>query len=348
MRKREAREINIKQLVRKNILNLHPYSSARDEFTGNDGLFLDANENPVGCYNRYPDPHQEELKQVLAKIKGVASNQLFVGNGSDEVIDLIFRTFANPGKDKVIICPPTYGMYEVSANINDVEIISIPLLANFQLDCNAIANAINDKQIKLLFICSPNNPTGNLIENIESVLEQFNGIVVIDEAYIDYVPEATKAMWIERYNNLIVLQTLSKAWGLAGLRLGLALAQPEIIAFLNKVKPPYNISTLNQQEALKRLMQLEAFEGERNEIVAERQRVESALRLLPNVSKVYPSCANFLLVEVDNANRVYNALIERKVITRNRHSVINNCIRITIGTKEENDILLMELKDIAQ
>lgn len=341
--------INIKKLVRRNILNLAPYSSARDEFSGAEGVFLDANENPNGSYNRYPDPHQVTLKGTVANLKSVSSENVFSGNGSDEVIDLIFRVFANPGKDKVIICPPTYGMYEVSANINDVEIVNVPLLSNFQLDKQAILNIVEqDADIKLIFICSPNNPTGNLIEGIEEIVKKFNGIVIVDEAYIDFSPEASKVPLINSYSNLIVLQTLSKAWGLAGIRVGFAFAQSEIIALLNKIKPPYNISTLNQQQALSKLSNLAEFEAERNEILAERERLEKELLILPMVQKIYPSSANFLLVEVADANSTYNELVNRRVIVRNRHSVINNCIRITVGTKQENDILLTELKDISQ
>jgi histidinol-phosphate aminotransferase len=340
--------IDINKLVRQNILNLSPYSSARDEFSGAEGIFLDANENPNGNYNRYPDPHQAELKSVLAKVKSVAPENIFLGNGSDEVIDLIYRTFANPGKDKVIICPPTYGMYEVSANINDVEIINIPLLPNFQLDKQAIFETIEqDPAVKLIFICSPNNPTGNLIEGIEVVIQKFNGIVVVDEAYIDFSPESSKAQSINQYNNLIVLQTLSKAWGLAGTRVGFAFAQSEIIALLNKIKPPYNISTLNQQQAIAKLSHPEEFESERNDILAERERLEKELLQLRIVRKIYPSSANFLLVEVDNANSIYNALVSKNVVVRNRNSVIKNCIRITIGTKQENNTLLTELKEIS-
>lgn len=340
--------IDINKLVRQNILNLSPYSSARDEFSGAEGIFLDANENPNGNYNRYPDPHQAELKSVLAKVKSVAPENIFLGNGSDEVIDLIYRTFANPGKDKVIICPPTYGMYEVSANINDVEIINIPLLPNFQLDKQAIFETIEqDPAVKLIFICSPNNPTGNLIEGIEVVIQKFNGIVVVDEAYIDFSPESSKAQSINQYNNLIVLQTLSKAWGLAGTRVGFAFAQSEIIALLNKIKPPYNISTLNQQQAIAKLSHPDEFESERNGILAERERLQKELLQLPIVRKIYPSSANFLLVEVDNANSIYNALVSKNVVVRNRNSVIKNCIRITIGTKQENNTLLTELKEIS-
>ena len=341
--------IDINKLVRTNILNLKPYSSARDEFSGAEGVFLDANENPNGNYNRYPDPHQVELKSMLAKVKSIATENIFLGNGSDEVIDLIFRTFANPSKDKVIICPPTYGMYEVSANINDVEIVNIPLLPNFQLDKKAIFETIEqDAAVKIIFLCSPNNPTGNLLEGIDEILEKFNGIVVMDEAYIDFSPESSKAQAISRYNNLIVSQTLSKAWGLAGIRIGIAFAQSEIITLLNKVKPPYNISTLNQQQAISSLVQLDKFEAERTEILSERIRLENELLQLPIVRKIYPSSANFLLVEVDNANNVYSTLVDKKVIVRNRNTVIKNCIRITVGTKQENDILLTELKEIAQ
>ena len=267
----------------------------------------------------------------------------------DEVIDLIYRTFANPGKDKVIICPPTYGMYEVSANINNVEIVNIPLLPNFQLDRQSIFKTIEqDKAVKIIFICSPNNPTGNLLEGIEEIIELFDGIVVVDEAYIDFSPEATKVPIIEQYNNLIVSQTLSKAWGLAGIRIGIAFAQKEIIALLNKIKPPYNISTLNQQQALSSLQALEKFDAERNEILSERDRLQKELLQLTIVQKIYPSDANFLLVEVDNANNVYNLLVDKKVIVRNRSTVIKNCIRITVGTKQENETLLTELKNISQ
>lgn len=341
--------IDIKNLVRKNILKLAPYSSARDEFSGTEGVFLDANENPNGNYNRYPDPHQSQLKEVLASIKSISPERIFVGNGSDEVIDLIYRTFANPGKDKVIICPPTYGMYEVSANINDVEIINIPLLHDFQLDKQAILETIEqDATVKLIFICSPNNPTGNLVSGIEEIVEKFNGIVIVDEAYIDFSPGSTQVNCIDKYPNLIVLQTLSKAWGLAGIRVGFAFAQSEIIALLNKIKPPYNISILNQQQAISKLLRTEVFEAERKELLSERDRLEKELLKLPMVHKIYPSDANFLLTEVLDANRVYNELVSKKVIIRNRNSVIKNCIRITVGTKQENDILLTELKDISQ
>ena len=341
--------IDLNKIVRQNILNLSPYSSARDEFSGAEGVFLDANENPNGNYNRYPDPHQVELKAELAKVKSVSPDNMFLGNGSDEVIDLIYRLFASPGKDKVIICPPTYGMYEVAANINDVEIVNIPLLPNFQLNIPAIEEAIEkDASIKLIFLCSPNNPTGNLISGVEEIVEKFNGIVVVDEAYIDFSPESSKVPSILRYNNLIVLQTLSKAWGLAGIRVGFAFAQSGIIALLNKIKSPYNISILNQQHALSKLQRHEEFDRERAEILSERNRLEKELQSLSMVKKIYPSDANFLLIEVANALKVYNELANKNVIVRNRDSLIKNCIRITIGTKQENDILLTELKNISQ
>lgn len=341
--------VDIDKLVRPNIRNLSPYSSARDEFSGTEGVFLDANENPVGQYNRYPDPHQTKLRSVLAKIKSLSSNNVFLGNGSDEVIDLIFRIFANPGRDKAIICPPTYGMYEVSANINDVEVVKIPLLSNFQLDKQAIFETIaQDADVKLIFLCSPNNPTGNLVEEIEEIVEKFNGIVVVDEAYIDFSPEASVAQAIKKYNNLIVSQTLSKAWGLAAIRVGIALAQPEIISLLNKIKPPYNISTLNQQEALSRLSCPADFESEKNDVLAERARLKKELLQLPMVQKIYPSDANFLLIEVTDADNVYNKLVDKCVVIRNRNSVIKNCVRITVGTKKENDRLLTELKNLVQ
>lgn len=341
--------IDLNKIVRQNILNLSPYSSARDEFSGTEGVFLDANENPNGNYNRYPDPHQVKLKTELAKVKSVLPENIFLGNGSDEVIDLIYRLFATPGKDKVIICPPTYGMYEVSANINDVEIVNIPLLTNFQLNIPAIKAAIEkDASIKLIFVCSPNNPTGNLLSGIDEIIEVFNGIVIVDEAYIDFSPESSKVPIIQQYNNLIVLQTLSKAWGLAGIRVGFAFAQSEIIALLNKIKPPYNISALNQQHALSKLQKSEEFERERVEIISERNRLENELQSFSTVKKIYPSDANFLLVEVTNPLKVYNELANKNVIVRNRDSLIKNCIRITIGTRQENDILLTELKNISQ
>lgn len=335
-------------LVRKNILSLKPYASARDEFSGSEGIFLDANENPFGTYNRYPDPHQKALKKALSELKNLPPEQIFIGNGSDEVIDLIFRVFGNPGVDSVIVCPPTYGMYEVSANINDIKVISIPLRADFQLDRDTMLKSIRyDESVKLIFICSPNNPTGNTLQDIDAILENFNGIVVIDEAYVDFCPEKSYLGHINRYPNLIVMQTFSKAWALAGARVGIAYAQPEIVALLDKTKPPYNVSKLNQEAALKALSEKEETEKRISILLEQKKMLCEKLPTIPVVKKVYPSDANFLLVETENADEVYNRLIEKKVITRNRSSQVKNCIRITVGSPEENRILLKELKKIA-
>lgn len=332
---------SIQHLVRPNILKLKPYSSARDEFSGKEGVFLDANENPFGNLNRYPDPYQKPLKEKLSKIKNLSNNQIFIGNGSDEVIDILYRIFCNPAKDKVIICPPTYGMYEVSANINDVEILKIPLNENFQMNLTEIEQ---DSDAKLLFLCSPNNPTGNTLTHIEKVLSFFKGIVVVDEAYIDFSSTPSFIEKINIYPNLVVMQTFSKAWGLAGARVGIAYSNPEIIALMNKVKPPYNVSKLNQEAALKALENEALFLKQKNEILKQKVWMKNALSDLPFVKKLFPSDANFLLLEVANANELYQYLIEKKVIIRNRNSVVKNCIRITIGSETENKLLIKEMK----
>jgi len=336
---------DLASLVRKNILSLKPYSSARDEFSGSEGIFLDANENPFGTYNRYPDPRQKALKKSLSELKNVPQDQIFIGNGSDEVIDLIFRVFGNPGTDSVIICPPTYGMYEVSANINDIRVIAVPLRDDFQLDIDAILKRIrNDDSVKLIFVCSPNNPTGNTLRDIDAILDNFKGIVVIDEAYIDFCPESSHLGNIQQYPNLIIMQTFSKAWALAGARVGIAYAQPEIIALMNKTKPPYNVSKLNQEAALKALSKKKTTKNRIATILEQKKMLIQELPKIAFVKKVYPSDANFLLVEMENANVVYNRLVEKKVITRNRSSQVKNCIRITVGSPKENRILLAELK----
>lgn len=332
---------SIQHLVRPNILKLKPYSSARDEFSGKEGVFLDANENPFGNLNRYPDPYQKPLKDKLSKIKNLSNNQIFIGNGSDEVIDILYRIFCNPTKDKVIICPPTYGMYEVSANINDVEILKIPLNENFQMNLTEIEQ---DSDAKLLFLCSPNNPTGNTLTHIEKVLSFFKGIVVVDEAYIDFSSTPSFIEKINIYPNLVVMQTFSKAWGLAGARVGIAYSNPEIIALMNKVKPPYNVSKLNQEAALKALENNALFLKQKDEIVKQKVWMKNALSELTFVQKIFPSDANFLLLEVANANELYQYLIEKKVIVRNRNSVVKNCIRITIGSETENKLLIKEMK----
>lgn len=336
----------INNLVRRNILSLKPYSSARDEFSGTDGVFLDANENPFGELNRYPDPHQKELKKKLSELKAVPVSSVFVGNGSDEVIDLTFRIFCNPGKDKALIFTPTYGMYEVSAEINEVELIKVPLTVTFQIDFDALENYLVDESLKLIFICSPNNPTANSIENIEKVLQKFNGIVILDEAYIDFSKASSFLRKIDQYPNLIVMQTLSKAWGLAAARVGMAYSNELIISLFNKIKPPYNVSELNQRAALKALEDFEGFEKRKVVILEQRTWLQNQLTGLDAVLKIYPSDANFLLVEVTDANRIYNELVNQKVITRNRHSVVKNSIRITVGSPEENQTLVAALNKL--
>ena len=307
----------LEKLIRPNILTLKPYSSARDEFKGKDGIFLDANENPfytslsfgeglgVGL-NRYPDPYQKALKEKLSSIKNIATENIFVGNGSDEVIDLAFRIFCNPGKDKVIVCPPTYGMYEVSANINDVEIIPIPLDEKFQVDVKKVSSFGGDLGgVKIIFLCSPNNPTGNSLENIETIIQNFNGIVFVDEAYIDFSAQESVLQKVNKYPNLIVSQTLSKAWGRAAIRVGIAYASKEIISYYNKVKPPYNVSQLNQYEAIDALSKIDEFQKQKDSILSQREWLKNELSKLSCIKKIYPSDANFLLVEVSDADVIY-------------------------------------------
>lgn len=338
----------LNKLVRTNILALSPYSSARDEFSGSEGVFLDANENPYGTLNRYPDPYQKELKDLLAGLKGVGRNEIFVGNGSDEVIDLLFRVFCDPGKDKALTFTPTYGMYDVSAGINAIEMIKVPLTSTFEIDLEQTLAKMDQSAVKLTFICSPNNPTGNAfpIEIIAKILQRNQGIVVIDEAYIDFSSTASAIQLIGSYPNLVVTQTMSKARGLAGARVGFAFANSAIINLLNKVKPPYNVSALNQRAAIDALYNEPGFEDQLQTILQERFRLSSELSGLSIVQKIYPSEANFLLVAFDNANTVYNELVERKIIVRNRNSVVQNCIRITVGTPEENTLLINTLKQL--
>lgn len=334
---------SIKQLIRPNILALKPYSSARDEFKGKEGIFLDANENPFGNLNRYPDPYQKALKEKLSSLKNISSENIFIGNGSDEVIDLGFRIFCNPGKDKVIVCPPTYGMYEVSANINDIEIVSKPLDEIFQLNVEKILS----EDAKIIFLCSPNNPTGNNFDNIERIIQKFNGIVFVDEAYIDFSTQESLLQKVNDYPNLIVSQTLSKAWGRAAIRIGIAYASKEIISFYNKTKPPYNVSQINQYEAIKALDDIEIFNKNKQMILAQRSWLVEQLANLSFVVKIYPSDANFILVKTKNANAIYQRLVEEKIAVRNRHSVVENCLRITVGEPYENENLIDTLKNIA-
>jgi len=336
--------MKIDNLIRTNILNLSPYSSARDEFTGSEAIFLDANENPFGTLNRYPDPHQKQLKNRLSQLKNINSDRIFIGNGSDEVIDLALRIFCTPGRDKIIICPPTYGMYQVSAATNDIEVIKIPLTHDFQLDTQRILEA----EAKMLFLCSPNNPTGNSLNDLEYIISNFNGIVFLDEAYIDFSPHNSFINLLGKYDNLIVSQTLSKAWGHAAIRVGMAFSSPYIIHYFNKIKPPYNVSELNQKAALVALDNIDDFYKNCQTIKDQKEQLITELSVLNIVKKIYPSDANFLLLEMKDATSTYNYLVENKIIARLRHSVVPNTLRITIGTLEENQILIQQLQNISQ
>jgi histidinol-phosphate aminotransferase len=338
---------NLEKLVRKNILALQPYASARDEYKGKDAIFLDANENPFGELNRYPDPKQWELKKKLSEIKNIAIENIFIGNGSDEVIDLAYRIFCEPGKNKALTFTPTYGMYDVSAGINDVDLIKVPLKNDFQIDFDAIGNYLKDENVKIVFICSPNNPTGNNIDNIEKIIENFKGIVFIDEAYIDFSDADSFSKKIKEYPNIIISQTFSKAWGLAAARVGTAYANKTIIDLYNKVKPPYNVSKLNQDEAMRTLLAVDNFENNKNIILEERKRLIEKLSTLSTVKKIYPSDANFILIEVDDANTLYETLVAAKVITRNRNGVVKNCLRITVGSEVENERLVEVIKALS-
>jgi histidinol-phosphate aminotransferase len=342
--------VDLQKLVRQNIISLKPYSSARDEFSGEAGVFLDANENPFGDLNRYPDPHQQTLKDKLKDIKKLTSKQVFIGNGSDEVIDLLIRIFCNPSVDKIIVCPPTYGMYEVAANINDVMVLSVPLTYTFQLDTEALQQVISQSEpntLKLIFLCTPNNPTGNSIDNIEWVLANFNGIVVVDEAYIDFSERTSFIEKLALYPNLVVVQTFSKAWGLAAARIGIAYASETIIALMQKVKPPYNVSSLNQEAALKALDNEHVIVHQKAHILEQRTYLETSLSQLSIVKKVFPSDANFILIEVEDADKLYEHLVIKNIVVRNRNTIIKNCLRITIGTIVENQYLIEVLKRYA-
>jgi len=338
--------IDIHKLVRDNIRNLTPYSCARDEFKGDSGIFLDANENPYGKLNRYPDPYQKTLKKAVSEFKNIPEENIFLGNGSDEIIDLCFRIFCRPGIDKTLIFTPTYGMYEVSAGINDTTIIKSPLNQSFQIDMQSAAPLLNTENLKLIFICSPNNPTGNSInsDDIKAIIAKSQSIVVIDEAYIDFSDKPSMAGLIKKYPNLIVMQTFSKAFGLASIRVGIAFMNSEIIKYFNKVKPPYNISKLNQNAAFSKISATHLVEKEITTIKNEKRRVIEELSKLAIVEKIYPSDANFFLAKVKDADKIYNELIRQGIIIRNRNSVIKNCIRITVGKPCENNKLLKAIK----
>jgi len=348
---------SLTNLLRPHILSLTPYSSARDEYTGKEGVFLDANENPLGstttqgAYNRYPDPHQWAIKHRLAPIKGVRPEQIFLGNGSDEPIDLLVRATCTPGsQDSILIMPPTYGMYEVSAAVNDVNIIKVPLTPDFQVDTEAVLAAITDRT-KLIWLCSPNNPSGNLLQDdaIQTILKAASqSLVIVDEAYIDFASTPSWTSELDNYPNLVVLQTFSKAWGLAALRLGMCFASEELIGVLNKIKPPYNISAPTQTLALDALM----HEDEKNQMVSqimdERQHLAEELRSLPMVQVIYPSDANFLLVQFADASAAFAYLIDQQVIVRDRSKVklCDGCLRISVGTSAENDSLIAVLRQM--
>jgi histidinol-phosphate aminotransferase len=343
---------DLNNLLRDNIKRLVPYSTARDEFKGEAAVFLDANENSYGsplpvAYNRYPDPMQWKVKYKLADIKGVPPQNIFLGNGSDEVIDVLYRSFCRPGIDNVVLFPPTYGMYEVSANINDVIVRKVSLTPEYQLDIPALQEAV-DEHTKLIFICSPNNPTGNSIDrsDIEMILNNFDGIVVIDEAYINFARQKTFINELTEYPNLVVMQTLSKAWGLAALRVGMAFAGEEIINVLNKVKPPYNINQAAQDLVLEALENVVTVNEWIKDTVVERDRLSAALVGLPQILEVYPSDANFILTKTIDAKGIYNHLVEKGIIVRDRSKVelCNGCLRITVGTPEENVTLVEVIK----
>lgn len=345
---------DINFLLRDNIKKLIPYASARDEFSGTAHIFLDANENSLGSaitpgYNRYPDPHQIEIKEKLSGIKGVPPENIFLGNGSDECIDLLYRAFCNPGKDNVIIHPPTYGMYEVSAHIHDVEVRRAPLTENFELDLSEIEKQI-DENTKIIWICSPNNPTGNAFNrrDIETILNNFDGLTVIDEAYINFSRQKSFIYELSEYPNLVIMQTLSKAWGLAGLRLGMAFASGLIIDVLNRIKPPYNIGQATQEIVLKALNGTDIVNEMIRQLVQMRIELADKISRLSSVINVYPSEANFLLVKIKNARKIYHDLLGLGIVVRDRSSApgCTDCLRITVGTKEQNDKLLDTLANI--
>ena len=341
--------MEIRELFRENIRNLAPYSTARDEYAGDLGIYLDANENPYeNSYNRYPDPHQKILKRRIAELKSIEVPQIFIGNGSDEAIDLIYRVFCEPRLHNVVSIAPSYGMYEVAAATNDVEFRKVQLGADFELNAGEILAAA-DENTRAVFLCSPNNPSGNLldVDEVRKILDRFPGITVIDEAYVDFTGTPGFVPLLAEYPRLVVLQTLSKAWGMAGLRLGLALGAPEIIAPMSRVKYPYNINGITQQIVLKQLEDTDSIAREVAEIGAERDRLLAELAALPLIKKVFPSDANFILVRVDEPRKIYDRLIEAGVIVRDRSRIkgCEGCLRITVGTPAENRRLMEILRN---
>jgi histidinol-phosphate aminotransferase len=341
--------MNISNLLRENIKNLKPYSSARDEYSGDAMVFLDANENPFNePYNRYPDPLQKELKQKISVLKNIAADKIFLGNGSDEPIDLLIRAFCEPGKDNIVTINPTYGMYQVAADTNNVEVIKMSLTDDFQLDAKLLLSAVT-QNTKIIFLCSPNNPSGNLLDKnaMLEIIRNFEGLVIIDEAYIDFAPGKSFLPEIDKYPNLVILQTFSKAWGMAGIRLGMAFASIELIRVLNKIKYPYNLNILTQRKALELLENKEQVDTWVKMLIEEREKMTKYLSKFHFVTKIYPSDANFLLVSMTDARGIYNYLADSGIIVRDRSKIhlCNNSLRITVGTMDEDNVLLQALRE---
>lgn len=329
-------------LIRPSLQQLQPYSSARNEFSETASIYLDANENPVGALNRYPDPYQKELRLTVADCWNLNQESIFIGNGSDEIIDLIFRLFCEPSKDKALIFSPTYGMYAVSGSINNIEIVTCPLSESFEIDLNAAKHALNDTAIKVAFICNPNNPTGNSISDaiIDSILNCFSGILVVDEAYIDFSEQASLGRKVNENPRLIVLRTLSKAWGLAGARIGIGIMNSSIRAWFDRIKPPYNVSALNAKAAIETLANKAQVQESVVAIVSERKRLAKELNQVAGIETVFPSEANFLLIKCQNASDLYQFLLSKGIVVRNRSQQIPNCLRVTIGLSTENSALI--------
>ena len=340
--------MNIKDFIKPNVLQLKPYNSARSEYSGKSGIFLDANENPYGKFNRYPDPYQKTIKNKISALKNIPVEQIFLGNGSDEVLDVVMRVFLQPNQDSILIFPPTYGMYEVLANINQIQIHHIHLNRDFQLDIPKIENFLKKNQPKMSILCSPNNPTGNCLKNITDFLEIFKGIVVIDEAYIDFAEEPSFLHQLSDYPQVIVSQTFSKAWGLASIRVGMAFAHPTIIQYMNFVKYPYNISQINQKILLSKLLKINDYHNQIKKILVNREFLINQLKSIKIIKKIFPTDANFVLVQVEDANLIYQKLQENElpIIVRNRHSQIPNTLRITVGKKSEIKNLIKKLREI--
>ncbi|MBE0650360.1 MAG: histidinol-phosphate transaminase [Bacteroidales bacterium] len=341
---------DLEKLLRNNLKNRQPYASARDEFKLPAEIFLDANENPFETgMNRYPDPHQNKLKEKIAEVRGTQKENVFIGNGSDEVLDLLFRAFCEPRMDNVIIMPPTYGMYETLAEINDVECRKVPLNEDFSLSADKVLKVVDDRT-KIIFLCSPNNPTGNTLAEKEVIrlMEETRALVVLDEAYIDFSSKEGFVKRLNKYSRLVIIQTLSKAWGLAGLRLGLGFASKEIVLILDGIKPPYNVNTYSQQKAMESLSDPAVTAKKIAVIQGEKEKMRKALEQLPGVTRVFPSDTNFLLIEIKNATKIYETLINKGIVLRNRSGMLycKECLRITIGTPEENARLMDELRNL--